>query len=87
MHTLKVILAGLAVLAACMVSGYLLQGGAALAPAALVFIPLWLLASAGNLWVGVKRAGYTVREEFPVLLAVFTVPAAIALAVWWRLAG
>jgi hypothetical protein len=30
-------------------------------------------------WVGVARAGYSLADEAPVLLAVFGVPAAVAL--------
>jgi hypothetical protein len=38
-----------------------------------------------NLYVGVKSAGYTVREEFPIFLVVFAIPAAVALLAWWKL--
>jgi hypothetical protein len=35
--------------------------------------------------VGVKSAGYTVREEFPIFLVVFAIPAVVALLAWWKL--
>lgn len=85
MHTLKVILGGLALLATCLLIGWLLHGTAGAACAALVFLPLWLACTATNMWIGVKRAGYSVREELPVLLVVFLPPALIALLAWWRL--
>jgi hypothetical protein len=39
-----------------------------------------------NLWVGVSHAGYSVREELPILLLLFAVPAAVALLVRWKFA-
>lgn len=47
---------------------------------------MWLVATAFNLWVGVSHAGYAVREEWPVLLLLFGVPAAVALLVRWKFA-
>ncbi len=57
-----------------------------LARAARVFIPLWLLAAAVNMWVGVSKAGYSVAEEAPTFVVVFAVPAAVACLVLWKLA-
>jgi hypothetical protein len=37
------------------------------------------------MYVGVKRAGYSVAEEAPVFLVVFAIPAAAALLAWWKL--
>ncbi len=77
MHTLRVIVAGLALLAVCLVAGRLIKtvwhGAAA-------FIPLWLIVSAINMWIGVSVAGYSVAAELPIFLIVFGVPA--LLAVW-----
>src|SRR5207244_683576 len=56
----------------------------ALATAAKVFIPIWLVAAGINMWVGVSKAGYSVAEEAPVFLVVFAVPAVVALVVLWR---
>ena len=72
-------------LGACLFAGHLLGGTAGLAAGALVFVPLWLLGAGINLYVGVKSAGYTVREEFPIFLVVFAIPAALALLAWWKL--
>jgi hypothetical protein len=46
---------------------------------------LILIAAAMNMWVGVSQAGYTVKEEFPIFLAIFLVPAAVAVFVNWKL--
>jgi hypothetical protein len=37
------------------------------------------------MYVGVKRAGYSVADEAPIFLLVFAIPAAVALFVWWRM--
>jgi cytochrome oxidase assembly protein ShyY1 len=37
------------------------------------------------MWVGVTHAGYTVRDELPILLIVFAVPAVIAAIAVWQL--
>jgi hypothetical protein len=49
-----------------------------------LFIALWLVAALVNLWIGVSRAGYTVREELPIFLLIFAIPAALAAYVWWK---
>ena len=85
MHTIMVIGGGLVVLAIFLLVGRSLGGGsvAAAARAALWFIPVWFVAAAGNLRIGVQH-GYTVAEELPIGLIVFGVPAAVALLFWWR---
>ncbi|MEP7009111.1 MAG: hypothetical protein ABJC13_02200 [Acidobacteriota bacterium] len=50
-----------------------------------VFIMLWLALTVFNLWVGVTKAGYSTREELPILLLLFGVPAAVALVIRWKL--
>lgn len=87
MHTAKVITAGLALLAVCVLLGRLVgpAPAAGAATAAKLFIPLWLVAAGINLWIGVSRAGYSVAEEAPVFLVVFAVPAAVALLTIWGL--
>lgn len=64
-----------------------LLGGPApnLALAVKSFIPLWLIIALVNMWVGVAKAGYSVRQELPILLLVFGAPAALAAIVAWRL--
>jgi hypothetical protein len=52
--------------------------------AAKAFIPVWLSISLVNLWIGVQYAGYTVLEELPILVVIFGIPAAAAVAVMRR---
>jgi hypothetical protein len=54
------------------------------ATAAKIFIPVWLAIAIVNLWVGVSKAGYTLREELPILLIVFALPAAAAAFASWH---
>jgi hypothetical protein len=89
MHTLKVIAAGFALLAICLAVGRGLggPGTASMVTAAKVFLPLWFIAAAVNLWIGVTRGGYSVADEAPIFAVVFGVPAAVAGLLWWRYAG
>ncbi len=82
MRSLILILGGLMLLGLSLGSARLLLGGqpAPLRLAALVFTGFWFLAAAGNLWIGVTRAGYPLAAELPIFLLVFGVPAAAALA-------
>ena len=85
MHTVKVIAVGFALLALCLVAGRLIGGAAQptfLARSALVFIPFWFIGAAINMWLGVSKAGYSVKEEIPYFLIVFLVPTVVALLVW-----
>jgi hypothetical protein len=83
----KVIAAGLVLLALCLLVGRWLGSSnpaIGIARTALIFLPVWLIAAAVNMWLGVSKAGYTVADEAPIFLLVFAVPALIALLVWWR---
>jgi hypothetical protein len=85
MHTLIVIAGGLVLLGLFIVVGrYFDRSTAAVAHAALWFIPVWLLATGFNLSIGVRR-GYSIPDELPIALLVFGVPAAIAAIIWFRL--
>lgn len=72
-HTTIMLLAGLALL----VLLHLTIRNAARATR--LFLILWLLASIGNMLVGVLHAGYGWAEEAGIALVVFGVPAATAL--------
>jgi hypothetical protein len=85
MHTLIVMAIGLLVLGACLFTGHAMGGTAAVARAALYFLPLWFIGAGINMYVGVNSAGYAVSEEAPVFLIVFALPALVALVVWWKL--
>ena len=82
MRSAIIILGGL-VLAALFVFGGRFIGQTA-ALGAKIFIPLWFIAAAVNLWLGVARAGYSFMEELPIFLVIFAVPAAAAGFVWWK---
>jgi len=85
MHTVMVLAGGFALLGICLLAGKLVGGSTgALAKAALAFLPLWLVGAGINMWVGVAKAGYTVKQELPIFLVLFAVPAAVALALWWK---
>ena len=86
MHVLMVMGAGLVILGVFILFGWLWGANAAgMALAAKVFVPAWLLIAGINMWVGVHHAGYSVREELPILLLVFAVPAVMAGIAVWRL--
>lgn len=48
------------------------------------FLLLWFALTGFNMWVGVAKAGYSVAEELPILLLLFGVPAAVAVALKWK---
>ena len=86
MHTVKVIAGGFLLLAVCLVTARLVGGAgnySILARSALVFIGLWFIGAGINMWFGVTKAGYSVKEEIPFFFLVFLVPAAVALVIWW----
>lgn len=86
MHVVMVIAGGLVLLGLFVLFGWLWGANAAgMALAAKAFVPAWLLVAAVNMWVGVAHAGYSAREEFPILLLVFAVPAVVAGFAVWRL--
>jgi len=87
MHTILVIGGGFVLLGICLLLGRLVGAtpSSGLAAGALAFLPVWLAAAGANMWIGVRRAGYSVAEEAPVFVIVFAVPAAVALLAWWRL--
>ena len=86
MHTLKIVLAGVVLLGICMLVGRWIEGAAhtAVSTAIKSFLVLWLIATLGNLWFGVSKAGYSVKDEAPVAVVVFGVPAILAALVWWK---
>jgi hypothetical protein len=87
MHPAMVIGGGVVLLGLFLLFGRLWGGtDPNLALAAKAFLPVWLVMSLVNMWVGVARAGYSVRDELPILLIVFAVPAALAGVAIWRLA-
>lgn len=87
MHMVLVMVGGGILLGLFLLFGHLWGSGRPdLVLAAKLFVPAWLLLSVVNMWVGVTKAGYSVRDETPILLIVFAIPALAAAAVVWRLA-
>lgn len=87
MRTVIIIGAGLIIGALFLFAGRLLgRGPETLAVGAKLFIPLWFIAAALNMWLGVAKAGYSFMEELPIFLLIFVVPAAAAGFLWWRAA-
>lgn len=86
MHVMLVISGGIVLLGLFLLFGRLWGGTAPdFALAVKLFVPIWALIALTNLWVGVTRAGYSVKEELPILVIVFLVPAALAGIAFWRL--
>lgn len=87
MRSAIIIAGGFVLLAISLFAGRLAgrTGAESMLLGAKVFIPLWFIAAAVNLWIGVARAGYSFMEELPIFVAIFGLPAAAAAYVWWKL--
>ena len=85
MHTMKIIFGGFLLLGICLLLGCRIGSATAEAGATTVkyFLVLWLFASLVNMWVGVSKGGYPVKDEAPVALLVFAVPAIVAIVIRW----
>jgi hypothetical protein len=86
MRTAIIIGAGLILLAIFVLIGRFAGSPvtSAMAKGALYFLPVWFIAAAVNMWMGVAKAGYSVSEEAPIFALIFAVPAAVALFAWWH---
>ena len=80
MRTGLFLLSGVLLLAAAFVLAKLFSANYPSAPFAgfVGFVVLWFAVAAFNMWVGVAKAGYSVGEELPIFLLIFSVPAAVA---------
>ena len=87
MHTLMVLIGGFVLLFFCQLvaRAFAGEGVKPLAKAELLFIPIWFVVAAINMWVGVTKAGYSVAQELPIFLLVFGIPAIAAGLTWWRI--
>jgi hypothetical protein len=86
MHVAMVIGTGILLLIVFTLFGWLWGASTAgMALAAKAFVPVWLAVACVNMWVGVSHAGYTVRQEAPILVLVFAVPAIVAAVTAWQL--
>ena len=86
MRTAIIIAAGLVLWGICIGIAKLLpsQNPSSTTIATVVFVVLWFIAAAVNMWIGVAKAGYSFMEELPIFLVIFLVPAAVAAAVKWK---
>jgi hypothetical protein len=84
MRTIIIILGGFLLLAVCIGAARLFGGAVTMGTAVKVFIPVWLVLAGINMWIGVARAGYSVSEELPIFLLIFSLPAAAALFIQWK---
>ncbi len=87
MRTLMFLIGGLALGGACLALARHLAGSSASALNAALggFALLWFAIAAANLWIGVSRAGYPFREEFPIFLLIGLTPLALLALVRWKL--
>lgn len=81
MRTGLFLLAGLLLFGASMILGRLFgeQFPGARGWAVTFAAVIWLALTVLNLWVGVTRAGYSLREEAPIFLLLFGLPFVLAL--------
>ena len=85
MRSVIIIFGGLVLLGVFALAGWRFGNGAqSIVTAAKIFVPVWLAVALINMWIGVSRAGYSIAEEFPIFLAIFTIPAVVAAFVWWK---
>jgi hypothetical protein len=47
--------------------------------ATFAFVAVWLAVAVVNMYFGVARAGYAFREELPIFLVIFLLPAIVAV--------
>jgi hypothetical protein len=86
MRTAVFILAGFAVWGVCTGLGRALTNGdqKMMNAATVIFVVIWLGVAAVNMWMGVMKARYSFREELPIFLLIFLLPAIVAVLVKWR---
>jgi hypothetical protein len=86
MRTAIFIVSGFLVWAACLATAKLVAASAdsSLTTATIVFVVIWFIAAAVNLWVGVSKAGYSFTEELPIFLLIFLLPAVVAAVIRWK---
>ena len=86
MRTVIIILGGFVLLAVCIGVARLIGSNVAAATgsAVKVFIAIWFIVAAVNMWIGIAQAGYSFTEELPVFLLIFLLPAAAAVVTKWK---
>jgi hypothetical protein len=86
MRTGLFLLSGFLFLAASLIVGKLFSSNypGSTTVATVLFLVLWLVIAAANMWVGVAKAGYSVAAELPIFALIFAVPAAVAILMRWK---
>ena len=86
MRTLIIILIGFVVWVVCVGIAKSIANASAASTkiATAVFVVIWFLVAAGNMWMGVTHAGYTFGDELPIFLLIFLVPVATVILVKWK---
>ena len=86
MRTVIIIVGGLVLWAICLgIAKFLTNAGATSTTiATAAFVAIWFVAAAANMWIGVSQAGYSFREELPIFLLIFLLPAVVAVFVNWK---
>jgi len=88
MRSSIIIASGIALWVACVAVARLLgpRGEPALTTATAGCAVPWLMVAGANMWIGVTRAGYSVRDELPIFLIIYLIPTIVAVIVWsrWR---
>jgi len=86
MRTPLFLVTGLLLLAAFLVLAKLFSANYpdAMRLAIIAYVVLWFIIAGFNMWAGVAKAGYSVREELPIFLLIFGVPAAVAILLKWE---
>jgi hypothetical protein len=86
MRTLLIIVIGYLVWAVCLGFAKLLANASAASiyVATTVFVAIWFMVAAANMWLGVVRAGYAFADELPIFLLIFLLPVATAITVKWK---
>ena len=86
MRTLIIIVIGYLIWVVCLGLAKLLANAstASISLATTVFIVIWILVAAANMWVGVVRAGYAFSDELPIFLLIVLLPVATAIFVKWK---
>lgn len=86
MRTLIIIVIGFVIWGVCLGLAKLLANASApsVTVATTIFVVVWFLIAALNLWMGVARAGYAFTDELPIFLLIFLLPAAAAIFLKWK---
>lgn len=87
MRTLVIIVGGFVLWGACLGIARLIAGKNALLSwiPTIVFVIVWFVLAAVNMWIGVTQAGYSFTEELPIFLLIYLLPVIVAVLVKWKL--